>query len=104
MSILSLLTIRTREPRPAAPKRRHLLTEMRDGLAWILKTPILRWLALIGFCCNFSMITVWTMFLFYGANDLHLALATLAAVVTAVAWRLLGRPRQGLDLALRGKV
>lgn len=80
VSILSLLTIRTQEPRPTAPERRHLLTEMRDGLAWVLKTPILRWLAVVGFCCNFSMTTVWTMFLLYGTNELHLAPATLGAV------------------------
>lgn len=91
VSIASLASIRTREPRPAAPQRRHLGTEMRDGLAWVLGTPILRWLAVIGFCCNFSMITVWTMFLLYGTNELHLAPAALGAVfATASVGGLIG--------------
>ncbi|GAA1964330.1 MFS transporter [Catenulispora subtropica] len=91
VSVASLLTIRTKEPRPTPAARRNLPQEMREGLAWVLRTRILRWLALIGFCCNFSMITVWTMFLLYGTHDLRLAPSVVGAVfATASVGGLLG--------------
>ncbi|WP_042435509.1 MFS transporter [Streptacidiphilus anmyonensis] len=80
VSVASLLLIRTPEPRPEPVAERRLRRELKDGLAWVLRDRVLRALALIGFCCNFSMITVWTMFLLYGTHDLHLAGATLGAV------------------------
>ncbi|MFJ8648775.1 MFS transporter [Streptomyces sp. NPDC093546] len=92
VSVISLLLIRTVEPRPdpTAAKRR-MLPELRDGLGWVLRNPILRALALVGFCCNFSMITVWTMFLLYGTRDLHLGSATLGTVfATASVGGLIG--------------
>jgi MFS family permease len=86
VSVLSLLLIRTREPRPAPPDgKRYLGRELRAGLHWVLRNPILRWLAFIGFCCNFSMITVWTMFLLYGTRDLHLPSTTLGAIFTTAS-------------------
>lgn len=92
VSLLSLLLIRTPERRPEPPAaRRHLPTELRDGLRWVLKNPVLRSLALIGFCCNFSMITVWTMFLLYGTRDLHLDSTTLGGIfATASVGGLIG--------------
>ncbi|MFJ6217103.1 MFS transporter [Streptomyces sp. NPDC092296] len=80
VSVTSLLLIRTREERPVPPAKRHVLRELRDGLDWVFRRPILRWLALVGFCCNFSMITVWTMFLLYGTHDLEFSSSTLGAI------------------------
>jgi MFS family permease len=80
VSIMSLLWIRRREPRPPQPQRRHVGRELRDGLAWVFTRPILRWLAIVGFCCNFSMITVWTMFLLYGTHELGLSSAVLGMI------------------------
>ncbi|MEV0375576.1 MFS transporter [Streptomyces sp. NPDC050636] len=92
VSLVSLLLIRTPEPRPQPPAaRRHLPTELRDGLRWVLKNPVLRSLAMIGFCCNFSMVTVWTMFLLYGTRDLHLDSTTLGGIfATASVGGLIG--------------
>lgn len=91
VSVVSLLLIRTVEPKPEPTVKRHVLVELRDGLAWVFQKPILRWLALIGFCCNFSMITVWTMFLLYGTHELHLSSSTLGAIFsTASVGGLLG--------------
>ncbi|WP_084713183.1 MFS transporter [Streptacidiphilus rugosus] len=91
VSLVSLLLIRTPEPRPGPVAERRLWRELGDGLGWVLRDRVLRSLALIGFCCNFSMITVWTMFLLYGAHDLHLGGATLGAVfATASVGGLIG--------------
>ncbi|MEY9927339.1 MFS family permease [Catenulispora sp. GP43] len=91
VSVTSLLAVRKREPRPAPAARRNLPREIREGLAWVFGTRILRWLAVVGFCCNFSMITVWTMFLLYGTQDLHLAASALGAIfATASVGGLIG--------------
>lgn len=81
ISVVTLLQIHPEEPRrdPALANRR-VLTELRDGLRWVFGNRLLRWLAFIGFCCNFSMITVWTMFLLYGTKDLHLGSTTLGGI------------------------
>ncbi len=93
ISVVSLLLIRTtHEPRPGPRATMlHLPTEIREGLRWVLANPILRALAFIGFCCNFSMITVWTMFLLYGTHDLHLSATTLGGIfATASVGGLIG--------------
>ncbi|MGW2252847.1 MFS transporter [Kitasatospora sp. NPDC001660] len=85
VSVVSLLLIRTREPHPEPAARRHLVRELADGLGWVLRDRVLRALALIGFCCNFSMVTVWTMFLLYGTHDLRLGSTTLGAVLAVAS-------------------
>ncbi|MFC3493450.1 MFS transporter [Glycomyces rhizosphaerae] len=85
VSLVSLLLIRTPEPRPEPP------AALREGLRWVAGNPVLRSLALIGFCCNFSMVTVWTMFLLYGTRDLHLDSTTLGGIfATASVGGLIG--------------
>ncbi|MEE1825104.1 MFS transporter [Streptomyces sp. BE20] len=85
VSLVSLLLIRTREPRPAPAAERHLLTELRDGLGQVFRNGVLRSLALIGFCCNFSMVSVWTLFLLHGTHDLRLGPAALGGVLTTAS-------------------
>ncbi|HUR02619.1 MAG TPA: MFS transporter [Nonomuraea sp.] len=85
MSIGSLLLVRAREPRPAPTPRRHMSRELSDGLRWVLTNPILRWLAITGFCCNFSTMTVWTLFILYGTRDLLLDPAVLGGVLAAAS-------------------
>ncbi|MEV4097162.1 MFS transporter [Streptosporangium saharense] len=96
VSVVSLLLIRSPEPRPETTVRRDALAELREGLGWVFGRPVLRALALVGFCCNFSMITVWTMFLLYGTRDLRLDPATLGVVfATASVGGLVGAMLSG---------
>ncbi|MGW0882092.1 MFS transporter [Streptomyces sp. NPDC002671] len=96
VSVVSLLLIRTPEPRPEQGARRHVWRELRDGLDWVMKDRILRALALVGFCCNFSMITVWTMFLLHGTRDLHLSSSALGGIfATASVGGLIGALMSG---------
>ncbi|MDY7086572.1 MAG: MFS transporter [Actinomycetota bacterium] len=91
VSLVALMMIRTKEKKPARPARRHLPTELKDGLRWVFHNRILRWLALIGFCCNFSMNTVWTMFLLHGTRDLHMPSQTIGGIfATASVGGLIG--------------
>ncbi|GAA1585312.1 MFS transporter [Kribbella sancticallisti] len=83
-SVLSLLTIRTPERRPDGV-RRKVGPDLREGLGWVFGNPLLRWLALIGFCCNFSMITVWTLFLLFGTHDLRLSAGMLGIVFSSAS-------------------
>jgi MFS family permease len=107
VSVASLLLIRTPEPRPAPSQTRHVRAELRDGLRWVLGNRLLRWLAAIGFCCNFSMVTVWTMFLLYGARDLQLGSTAIGGIfATASVGGLLGAliSRKLLDRFPTGRV
>jgi MFS family permease len=84
VSLLSLLAIRTPEPRPVVAPRKAGV-ELREGLGWVFGSPVLRSLALIGFCCNFSMITVWTLFLLYGTHELRLSSGMLGVIFAAAS-------------------
>ncbi|APU15453.1 MFS transporter [Actinoalloteichus fjordicus] len=80
LSIVSLMLIGAKEPKPVAVPERRASRELKDGLVWVFGKPLLRWLALIGFCCNFSMITTWTMFLLYGTRTIGLDSTTLGLI------------------------
>ncbi|WP_350274980.1 MFS transporter [Kribbella sp. HUAS MG21] len=84
VSVLTLSRIRVPE-RHASTERRRAVEELREGLRWVFGNPILRALALIGFCCNLSMVSTWTMFLIYGSTDLGLPPAVLGAVFSAAS-------------------
>ncbi|MEV0838175.1 MFS transporter [Actinocatenispora sera] len=84
VSIACLAGIRTQEP-PVPPTRRRVGQELREGLAWVWANPILRWLAVVGFCVNLSMTAMWTMFLTFGAIDLDLSPGVLGLVFSAAS-------------------
>jgi MFS family permease len=81
-SIVTLLLVRRREPDPPARAERHVLQELRVGLSWVFGRPTLRWLAIGGFWANFSMVTVWTIFLLYGTYQLKFSAFTLGLIFT----------------------
>jgi MFS family permease len=85
-SLVTLVTVRTREPEPPAPpegRRRNIPAEVREGVGFVFRHPILRPLAVIGPFCNFSMISVWTVFLIYAARAEHLSAGVIGAVFSA---------------------
>jgi MFS family permease len=81
-SIVSLLLVRREEQVPRSAATRHLGQEVRTGLTWVFGRPMLRWLAIGGFWANFSMVTVWTVFLLYGTYQLRFSSFTLGLIFT----------------------
>lgn len=69
VSLVALSLVRVREPMPPRAARRSVPVELREGMRLVFGNPVLRALALIGACCNFSMVSVWTMFLIYATRD-----------------------------------
>ena len=86
ISLVSLALIRTKEapPKPATEER-HLLHELRDGLQSVFGNRILRPLALVAPFCNFSLVTVWTMFLLFAVRDVHLSPTTIGVILSAAS-------------------
>ncbi len=83
-SLAMLILVRTPEPAPApAATRRRIPAEVRDGLSFVFRHPVLRPLALIAPLCNFSLVIVWTMFLLYAARDEQLSPALIGLVFSA---------------------
>lgn len=83
-SLLTLVLVRAPEPRPKpAAAKRHIGAEVREGLSFVFRHPILRPLALIAPFCNFSLVTVWTMFLLYAARTERMSPALIGVVFSA---------------------
>ncbi|MEE1784028.1 MFS transporter [Streptomyces sp. SP17BM10] len=84
VSLLTLLWIRTPEPRPEPPAAgRHLGRELAEGLRWVFGDRVLRPLALVGPFCNFSMVSVWTVFVLYAVRDQGLTPTWIGVVFSA---------------------
>lgn len=100
VAVLALARVRVREPLPTRKPKRNATAEMREGLHVVFGSPVLRALALIGACCNFSMVSVWTIFLIYGARDVGLSSATIGGVfAVASVGGVLGAAAAGRILA-----
>lgn len=70
-SVVSLLLIKTREPKPepkdGAPRR--LLSELGEGLRWVVGNRYLWQIALFGGLCNFLSNATNTLYLLYALHD-----------------------------------
>ncbi|GAA2135070.1 MFS transporter [Kitasatospora kazusensis] len=83
-SLVTLIRVRTPEPRPAPTgARRRLGAELREGLRWVFGHRVLRPLALIAPLCNFSLVIVWTVFLLHAVRAEHLSPALIGVVFSA---------------------
>lgn len=104
-SLVTLLLVRTPEPRPDPTNRRPALTELVEGLRFVFGGSHLRSLVLVGAAYNFFSVATSSMFLLYAVKALQmsagevggvLSVAAIAGVVGSLAARrLLGRFRLG---------
>lgn len=86
LSVVSLLIIRTPEPKPAAPEtKRRLRTEVAEGLRWVFGNTWLRAMGLVGCSCNFFLTMVQTLFLLYAVREKHLPPAAVGFIMGAAA-------------------
>ncbi|MEU9048106.1 MULTISPECIES: MFS transporter [unclassified Kitasatospora] len=84
VSLVTLLLIRTPEPRPEpSAQGRHLGRELAEGLRWVFGDRVLRPLALVAPFCNFSMVSVWTVFVLYAVRDQGLTPTGIGVVFSA---------------------
>ncbi|MFH9354860.1 MFS transporter [Kitasatospora sp. NPDC017646] len=84
VSLVTLLLIRTPEEKPApSSEKRHLGREIAEGLRFVFGHRVLRPLAVIAPFCNFSMVSVWTLFLLYAARDKGLPAGLVGLVLSA---------------------
>jgi MFS family permease len=111
VSLLTLLWIRTPEPKPDRPQaRRSIPREIGAGLKFVFGHRLLRAVALIAPFTNFSLVAVWTMFLVHASRDRGLSPAQIGLVFSmsaigglagaALSRRLLARFRFGRVYAL----
>jgi MFS family permease len=85
-SLVSLATVRTREPEPPAvaqDRRSDVAREVRQGVAFVFGHSILRPLAAVAPLCNFSLVAVWTMFLLYAARTEQLSAGLIGVIFSA---------------------
>lgn len=91
LSSLFVSRIHHREPDPDPEARRPLVTEIREGLAFVLGHPLLRRIVMCTGLTNFASSAVGALFMLYGLEELGLSAATLGLVMgLASAGGLLG--------------
>jgi predicted MFS family arabinose efflux permease len=82
-SIVSLILIRQREPRPAPPEqRRHLAREMMDGLRFVWHEPHLRAMALSGGTRSFFGNFIGVLYALFAIRELGLGAAALGLTIS----------------------
>lgn len=85
-SLISLLLIRTPESAPPAPAgRRHLISELAEGLRWVFANRYLRAMAVVGSFCNFVTMATSSMFILYAVRDRSIGSATLGLILSVGA-------------------
>lgn len=86
VSVVSLLSIRHREPDPApeAVPRRHLGRELGEGLRFAFGEPHIRATAITASMSNFFYLTTETVFLLYAVRELHFSPGLIGLILTAM--------------------
>jgi MFS family permease len=83
ISALFLLSIRTRDAPAPDTSARHLRTELREGVAYLWRQPILRANLFSAGLANFSYGIVWALVLVYAVRVLDLGAAMIGIVLAA---------------------
>jgi MFS family permease len=85
VSALFVLRIRKREPMPERKPGRHLLHEIREGLHFVVRQPLLRSIAMSIGWFNLSASITQTMLLVFLARDLGIGAGTIGLMLTVVS-------------------
>ncbi|MGC5050476.1 MFS transporter [Micromonospora sp. DT48] len=76
-SVISLLLIRTEETPPPATAKRRIRTELAQGLSFVARDRLLRWIALVGGLANFFISATLPMFILFAVRDREIASSVL---------------------------
>ncbi|MFJ9517957.1 MFS transporter [Kitasatospora sp. NPDC101801] len=79
-SVVSLLLIRTEEPRPEVVPGRRLRTELAEGLRFVAGNRLVRWIALVGGLANFFLSATQPMFILYAVRDREVPASVLGLI------------------------
>jgi MFS family permease len=85
VSLISLLLIRRPEPRPPRREHRRLLADLREGMGWVFRDPLLRAVGVVAAMCNFFTTATQTMFILYAIDDRGVSAGTLGLILSAGA-------------------
>lgn len=95
ISILTLLLIRTPFQTPRVEQRRHLLTEIREGMVWMWRQPVIRMMNLANVAAALvvpgSMLIVIVVARQHGASDIVIGLILACGGVGAILGSLLAQ-------------
>jgi MFS family permease len=84
VSAVSVGAMRTREEAPARPEqRRRLRSELREGMSYMVRTPLPRTLALTATLCNLALSGYDVVIILFAVRDLHLAAGVIGLVFGA---------------------
>lgn len=82
VSVLTLMAIAAREPAPdRSGEPPHFLSELREGVAALLRHPLIRWTAACVATSNCGLVMANTVFLLFAYQALHLQPAAVGAVL-----------------------
>lgn len=82
-SVVSLLLMRTPEPQPPTPaERRALLTELADGLRFVVGNRHLRAVAVVGGACNLVIAATEPIFVLYAVRSRGVPASALGLVLS----------------------
>ncbi len=84
VSVISLLLIKVDES-PPQRARRHIRTELADGLRWVFSNTYLRSAAFVGGFCNFFATATATLFILYGVRAVGLRPGVLGLIISGGA-------------------
>ncbi len=98
VSATTLVLIRRREPAPGTSAHRPVLQEVREGLSFVFRHPVIRVLAINSGLSNFSGSMIGAIYFVYLARELALSPAVIGIILAA------GGPGALLASATAGRV
>lgn len=82
VSVLSLLFIQTSFQESRVGKRRHLWTDIKDGLVWLWRQPLIRFMAFLTGCANLLITSSVTLIVIVVAQHMHASSLTIGLLLS----------------------